>query len=163
MESLSAYVRQFAGRMEKPDVDRIDNLTPAIAVEQRVTSRSSRSTVGTVTEIHDHLKLMWARIGKTYSPISGEEVKRDTVTDVVDAVGTAQGGPAVHGVCPRSPSRRPLTEGPTRHLAAAGLCPASRRRSPRFPGGHGCRSYRGHPLPPMRLELVIDRLAVPAP
>ena len=86
VESLSAYVRQFAGRMEKPDVDRIDNLTPAIAVEQRVTSRSSRSTVGTVTEIHDHLKLLWARIGKTISPISGNEVRRDTVTDVVEAV-----------------------------------------------------------------------------
>lgn len=78
--------------MEKPDVDRIDNLTPAIAVEQRVTSRSSRSTVGTITEIHDHLKLMWARIGKTYSPISGNEVKRDTVTDVVDAVRAVQPG-----------------------------------------------------------------------
>ena len=86
VESLSAYVRQFAGRMEKPDVDRIDNLTPAVAVEQRVTSRSSRSTVGTVTEIHDHLKLMWARIGKTFSPVSGKEVRRDTVTDIVDAV-----------------------------------------------------------------------------
>ena len=85
VESLSAYVRQFAGRMEKPDVDRIENLTPAIAVEQRVTSRSSRSTVGTVTEIHDHLKLLWARIGKTYSPISGGQVKRDSVSDVVDA------------------------------------------------------------------------------
>lgn len=85
VESLSAYVRQFAGRLEKPDVDRIDNLTPAIAVEQKVTSRSSRSTVGTVTEIHDHLKLLWARIGRTYSPISGQEVKKDTVTDVLRA------------------------------------------------------------------------------
>ena len=85
VESLSAYVRQFAGRLEKPDVDRIDNLTPAIAVEQKVASRSSRSTVGTITEIHDHLKLLWARVGRTYSPISGNEVKKDTVTDVVDA------------------------------------------------------------------------------
>jgi len=92
VESLSAYVRQFAGRMEKPDVDRIDNLTPAIAVEQRVTSRSSRSTVGTVTEIHDHLKLLWARIGRTYSPVSGEEVKKDTVSDVVDAAAGATEG-----------------------------------------------------------------------
>lgn len=85
VESLSAYVRQFAGRLEKPDVDRIDNLTPAIAVEQKVASRSSRSTVGTVTEVHDHLKLLWARIGRTYSPVSGEEVRKDTVTDVVRA------------------------------------------------------------------------------
>ena len=85
VESLSAYVRQFAGRLEKPDVDRIDNLTPAIAVEQKVASRSSRSTVGTVTEVHDHLKLLWARIGRTFSPVSGGEVRKDTVTDVVEA------------------------------------------------------------------------------
>lgn len=85
VESLSAYVRQFAGRLEKPDVDRIDNLTPAIAVEQRVASRSSRSTVGTVTEVHDHLKLLWARLGRTFSPLSGEEVRKDTVTDAVNA------------------------------------------------------------------------------
>ncbi len=90
---------------------------------------------------------MWARIGKTYSPISGEEVKRDTVTDVVDAVGTRQRGPAVYGLCPRSTSRRPLTEGPTRHLATARLCPASRRRPPRFPGGHGSQKRRGHARP----------------
>ena len=92
VESLSSYVRQFAGRLEKPDVDKIDNLTPAIAVEQRVASRSSRSTVGTVTEIHDHLKLLWARIGRTYSPVSGEEVRKDTVTDVVNAAADAPTG-----------------------------------------------------------------------
>ena len=90
VESLSAYVRQFAGRLEKPDVDRIDNLTPAIAVEQRVASRSSRSTVGTVTEVHDHLKLMWARLGRTFSPVSGQEVMKDTVTDVVNAACAGQ-------------------------------------------------------------------------
>ena len=92
VESLSAYVRQFAGRLEKPDVDKIDNLTPAIAVEQRVASRSSRSTVGTVTEVHDHLKLLWARIGKTHSPVSGQEVRKDTVTDVVNAARLAAAG-----------------------------------------------------------------------
>lgn len=109
VESLSAYVRQFAGRMEKPDVDRIDNLTPAIAVEQRVTSRSSRSTVGTVTEIHDHLKLLWARIGRTYSPISGEEVRRDTVSDVVDAVTRGASGTRFMVCAPvHLPEDRPL-------------------------------------------------------
>ncbi|MGB1670558.1 MAG: excinuclease ABC subunit UvrA, partial [Flavobacteriales bacterium] len=92
VESLSAYVRQFAGRLEKPDVDRIDNLTPAIAVEQRVASRSSRSTVGTVTEVHDHLKLLWARLGRTFSPVSGGEVRKDTVTDVVNAAGSQPAG-----------------------------------------------------------------------
>lgn len=109
VESLSAYVRQFAGRMEKPDVDRIDNLTPAIAVEQRVTSRSSRSTVGTVTEIHDHLKLLWARIGRTYSPVSGEEVRRDNVSDVVDVVFKAAPGVRFMVCAPvRLPEDRPL-------------------------------------------------------
>jgi excinuclease ABC subunit A len=92
VESLSAYVRQFAGRLEKPDVDRIDNLTPAIAVEQRVASRSSRSTVGTVTEVHDHLKLLWARLGRTFSPVSGGEVRKDTVTDVVNAASSQPAG-----------------------------------------------------------------------
>jgi excinuclease ABC subunit A len=86
VESLSAYVRQFAGKLEKPLVDRIDNLSPAIAVEQRVSSRSSRSTVGTATEIYDHFKLLFARVGVTYSPESGERVVRHRVRDVVEHV-----------------------------------------------------------------------------
>lgn len=86
VESLSAYARQFLGRMQKPDVDRIDNIPPAIAIEQKTTSHNPRSTVGTVTEIYDYLKLLFARVGKTISPISHEEVKRHTVQDVVDAV-----------------------------------------------------------------------------
>ena len=75
VESLSSYARQFLGRLDKPEVDGIDGISPAIAIEQKVTSRSSRSTVGTSTEIYDYIKLMYARIGKTFSPISGEEVK----------------------------------------------------------------------------------------
>ncbi len=83
VESLSAYARQFLGRMQKPDVDFIDGIPPAIAIEQKVLSRNPRSTVGTSTEIYDYLKLLFARIGKTISPISGKEVKRHTTTDVV--------------------------------------------------------------------------------
>ncbi len=83
-ESLSAYVRQFIGRMDKPDVDDIKGISPAIAIEQKVNSRNPRSTVGTSTEIYDYLKLLYARIGITLSPISGQAVKRNTVTDVVD-------------------------------------------------------------------------------
>ena len=84
VESLSSYARQFLGRMEKPDVDYIKGVSPAIAIEQKVNTRNPRSTVGTSTEVYDYLKLLFARIGVTYSPVSGKEVKRDTVTDVVN-------------------------------------------------------------------------------
>ena len=86
VESLSAYARQFLGRLEKPQVDYIKGISPAIAIEQKVISRNPRSTVGTVTEIYDYLKLLFARIGKTYSPISGKIVVRHKVSDVVDFV-----------------------------------------------------------------------------
>ncbi len=86
VESLSSYARQFLGRMEKPEVDYIRGVSPAIAIEQRVNTRNPRSTVGTTTEIYDYLKLLFARVGKTYSPISGKEVNRDTVTAVVDSI-----------------------------------------------------------------------------
>lgn len=86
VESLSAYARQFLGRMEKPDVDYIRGVSPAIAVEQRVTVKNPRSKVGTVTEVYDYLKLLFTGIGKTYSPVSGKEVKRHTITDVVDYI-----------------------------------------------------------------------------
>ena len=84
VESLSAYTRQFLGRMQKPDVDTIDGIPPAIAIEQKVSSRNPRSTVGTVTEIYDYLKLLFARAGTTVSPVSGKEVKRNTVADVLN-------------------------------------------------------------------------------
>ncbi|MBN2485526.1 MAG: excinuclease ABC subunit UvrA [Bacteroidales bacterium] len=90
VESLSSYARQFLGRMNKPEVDYIKGLPPAIAIEQKVNARNPRSTVGTSTEIYDYLKLLFARIGKTYSPVSGEEVKKDSVTDVVDYILTLQ-------------------------------------------------------------------------
>lgn len=83
VESLSAYARQFLGRMQKPEVEQIDSIPPAIAIQQKVSSRNPRSTVGTVTEIYDYLKLLFARIGHTFSPISGLEVKRHTIRDVV--------------------------------------------------------------------------------
>ena len=82
VESLSSYARQFLGRIDKPEVDYIKGIAPAIAIEQKVNSRNPRSTVGTSTEIYDYLKLLYARIGKTFSPVSGNLVKRDTVTDV---------------------------------------------------------------------------------
>ena len=84
VESLSSYARQFMGRLNKPKVDQIKGIAPAIAVEQKVNSSNPRSTVGTKTEIYDYLKLLYARIGETYSPISNTKVKKDTVSDVVD-------------------------------------------------------------------------------
>lgn len=85
-ESLSAYARQFMARMNKPDVDYIKGLCPAIAIEQKVITRTPRSTVGSMTEIYDYLRLLYARVGKTISPVSGREVKKDDVTDVVNAI-----------------------------------------------------------------------------
>lgn len=95
VESLSAYVRQFLGRMNKPEVDFIRGIPPAIAIEQKVISSNPRSTVGTTTEIYEYLKLLFARIGRTYSPVSGIEVRRDSVADVVDfMVNLPEGTPA---------------------------------------------------------------------
>ena len=86
VESLSSYARQFLGRLNKPKVDYIKGIAPAIAIEQKVNSTNPRSTVGTTTEIYDYLKLLFARVGRTYSPISGQEVKKDTVTDVTNYI-----------------------------------------------------------------------------
>ena len=84
VESLNSYARQFLGRMEKPAVDYIKGVAPAIAIEQKVNTKNPRSTVGTTTEIYDYLKLLFARIGKTISPVSGQEVKKDSVSTIVD-------------------------------------------------------------------------------
>ncbi|MEH6680056.1 MAG: excinuclease ABC subunit UvrA [Sediminicola sp.] len=92
VESLSSYARQFLGKLDKPKVDYIKGISPAIAIEQKVNSTNPRSTVGTTTEIYDYLKLLFARIGRTISPISGNEVRKHTVTDVVDHIkGYAEG------------------------------------------------------------------------
>ncbi len=99
VESLSSYARQFLGRMEKPEVDYIRGVSPAIAIEQKVNTRNPRSTVGTTTEIYDYLKLLFARIGKTYSPVSGKEVKRDTVTDVIDFIHKKKEGTRIMIAC----------------------------------------------------------------
>ena len=92
VESLSSYARQFLGRMEKPEVDYIKGVSPAVAIEQKVNTRNPRSTVGTTTEIYDYIKLLYARIGQTISPISGQPVKRDTVSSVVNAINEYEDG-----------------------------------------------------------------------
>lgn len=103
VESLSAYARQFMGRMNKPDVDYIKGIAPAIAIEQKVITSNPRSTVGTSTEIYDYLKLLFSRIGITYSPISGAIVKKDTVTTVVDFVSNLGDESVVTIFCPLHP------------------------------------------------------------
>ncbi|MBO4654809.1 MAG: excinuclease ABC subunit UvrA [Bacteroidales bacterium] len=100
VESLSSYARQFMGKISKPDVDSITGIPPAIAIEQRVISRNPRSTVGTTTEIYEYLKLLFARIGHTYSPISGKEVKRENVGDVVDFIRTIPSGSVIFVMSP---------------------------------------------------------------
>src|ERR1044072_592254 len=94
-ESLSAYARQFMARMVKPDVDFIKGLCPAIAIEQKVITRTPRSTVGSMTEIYDYLRLLFARTGKTISPVSGREVKKDDVNDVIEAIASLPAGDKV--------------------------------------------------------------------
>ena len=86
VESLSTYARQFMGRMAKPECDFIEGLPPAIAIEQKVISRNPRSTVGSSTEIYDYLRMLFARVGRTYSPVSGVEVKKHSTEDVVDCM-----------------------------------------------------------------------------
>ena len=110
-ESLSAYVRQFMQRMNKPDVDYIKGLCPAIAIEQKVTTRTPRSTVGSMTEIYDYLRLLFARAGKTISPISGKEVKKDDVADVINAIEKLNEGDKVLMLVPFKPQKnRDITE-----------------------------------------------------
>ncbi len=111
-ESLSAYARQFLVRMDKPDVDYVKGICPAIAIEQKVTSRTPRSTVGSMTEIYDYLRLLYARVGKTFSPVSGEEVKKDEISDVVDFIRKQKKGNKIQLLIPlpHHPSRRPAEE-----------------------------------------------------
>ncbi|MEG1718658.1 MAG: excinuclease ABC subunit A, partial [Bacteroidales bacterium] len=90
VESLSSYARQFLGKLEKPKIDDIKGLAPSIAIQQKVISSNPRSTVGTSTEIYDYMKLLFARIGKTFSPVSGLEVKKDSVSDVIDYIKSAK-------------------------------------------------------------------------
>lgn len=104
VESLSSYARQFMGRMNKPEVDYIKGIAPAIAIEQRVITSNPRSTVGTSTEIYDYLKLLYARIGKTISPVSGQEVTKDSVSSVVDFALKFEAGMSITLLAPLVPS-----------------------------------------------------------
>lgn len=111
VESLSSYARQFLGRMSKPECDYIKGIPPAIAIEQKVTSRNPRSTVGTSTEIYEYLRLLYARVGRTYSPISGQEVKKHSTEDVLQCAQSYGQGTKFLILCPlRVPADRTLEE-----------------------------------------------------
>ena len=122
VESLSSYARMFLGRMDKPDVDEITGLSPAISIDQKTTSHNPRSTVGTVTEIYDYLRLLYARVGVPHCPVCGRVISQQTVDEMVDAVPgagssrpPAQGHPAERAgsrpprwLCPREDRRQPV-------------------------------------------------------
>ena len=108
VESLSAYARQFLDMMQKPDVDHISGLSPAISIEQKTTSKNPRSTVGTVTEIYDYLRLLFARVGTPYSPATGKPIEAQQVQDMVDRIMTMEEGTRAYLLAPiiRDPERR---------------------------------------------------------
>ena len=106
VESLSSYARQFLGQMDKPDVDEIDGLSPAISIDQKTTSKNPRSTVGTVTEIYDYLRLLYARIGMPHCPVCGREIKQQTIDQIVDADAGPAAGKAHPGALRRSCAQR---------------------------------------------------------
>src|ERR687891_690808 len=121
VESLSAYARQFLDRMEKPDVDMIEGLSPAVAIEQKNPTKTSRSTVGTATEVFDYLRLLWARIGRTYCPICGRELRPDTVQSVTDAVLALPAGTRFHVTFPLKLSEKVTHDVIVENLRAQGF------------------------------------------
>jgi len=100
VESLSSYARQFLGQMDKPDVDFIEGLSPAVSIDQKSTSRNPRSTDGTITAIHDYLRLLWARVGKPHCPVCGERISRQTPQQIVDRLMALDEGTKFQGLAP---------------------------------------------------------------
>jgi len=152
VESLSSYARQFLGRLDKPDVDSITGISPAIAIEQKVTSRSSRSTVGTTTEVYDYLKLLFARIGITYSPVSGKEVKRHRPADVRDLVASLTEGTRIYLLAPVAPGYDPAVLFP--RITAQGFSRVVRNGSV-----ESIEEAAAHHALPESLYIVIDRVS----
>ncbi|MDP4989513.1 MAG: excinuclease ABC subunit A, partial [Polaribacter sp.] len=153
VESLSSYARQFLGKLDKPKVDYIKGIAPAIAIEQKVNATNPRSTVGTSTEIYDYMKLLFARIGKTFSPISGKEVKKDTVSDVVNFIKEFSEGTKLLLLCPIYITENRNLETVFQVLEQQGYARVKWKdtvyRIPDFPK----ESYKNEPL-----FLVIDRI-----
>ena len=123
VESLSAYARQFLQMMEKPDVDSIDGLSPAISIDQKTTSRNPRSTVGTVTEIYDYLRLLYARVGRPHCPVCGRPIAGQSIEAIVDQVLRLRGGDEVHG----QRAGRPRPQGRVQGRASSTCAPRASR------------------------------------
>jgi excinuclease ABC subunit A len=160
VESLSAYARQFLGKMAKPEVDFIRGLPPAIAIEQKVNTRNPRSTVGTSTEIYDYLRLLFGRIGRTYSPVSGEQVRKHTVNDVLATAATYPEGTRIAVASPIM-----LPEGRTVRQQLEILLKGGYSRTVSVPGGQfssieDMLSVDSVPADTDGMLLLIDRLAV---
>ena len=170
VESLNSYARQFLGRMSKPECDFISGIPPAIAIEQKVISRNPRSTVGTSTEIYEYLRLLFARIGRTYSPVSGQEVKKHSTEDVVRCMQSYSPGTRFLVLCPlRIPEGRTL-EQQLRQYLQEGYARLVVDSPSALPAREGADTYgiwriedflaAPHPVP-QKLYLLIDRLSVP--
>ena len=155
VESLSAYARQFLGRMNKPEVDFIKGIPPAIAVEQKVNTRNPRSTVGTSTEIYDYLKLLFARIGNTYSPVSGDLVRKDNVSDVVDYITSCRKGSRLLILAPLYVSDRLDLSQQLEDLSYQGI--ARIESDGEVIRMSDLENYRSK-INPERLRIVIDRV-----
>ena len=121
MESLSSYARQFLGQMEKPDVDKIEGLSPAISIDQKSTNRNPRSTVGTVTEIYDYFRLLYARIGIPHCPNCGKEIKKQSVDQMVDQIMELPEGTRIQLLAPVVKGRKGRHEKVLERAAAAGM------------------------------------------
>ncbi len=121
VESLSAYARQFLEQMEKPDVDVIEGLSPAISIEQKTTSKNPRSTVGTVTEIYDYLRLLFARIGHVHCPQCGREIKSQTIQQIVDQISTLETGTKIMIYAPIIRGRKGEYRKEFEHLRRSGF------------------------------------------
>ncbi|WP_295769606.1 excinuclease ABC subunit UvrA [uncultured Mucilaginibacter sp.] len=162
VESLSSYARQFLGRMNKPDVDYIKGIAPAIAIEQKVITSNPRSTVGTSTEIYDYLKLLFSRIGKTISPVSGQQVKKDTVTDVVNFCQGMPDDTQVTILCPLHPhNNRSLKEELAVLLQKGFVRVEYNGRVSRIEGLLEDESIANEPLTPEdELRIVVDRVTM---
>ena len=121
VESLSSYARMFLGQMEKPDVDYIDGLSPAISIDQKTTSKNPRSTVGTVTEIYDYLRLLYARIGIPHCPVCGREIQQQTVDQIVDQILALEEGTKIQVLAPVVRGKRASMSRSLKRRAKVGL------------------------------------------
>ena len=157
VESLSSYARMFLGRMDKPDVDEITGLSPAISIDQKTTSHNPRSTVGTVTEIYDYLRLLYARIGVPHCPVCGRVISQQTVDEMVDAVLKLEEGTKFQVLAPGRPSAQGHPAEGTGRRPPRRLRPRKNRRQPVRPR-RGDRVWKRTSSIPV--EIVVDRLAL---